>query len=376
LTLELFALLRENFAKKLYKKGNYLWHKIYWSFITPYYNLSRCFNFLQYNDSTFVICNNVSHAQNSTYSPQNYGHPKWLFIDSLGNIKYIHEINTSPEDVYSSSNTFVKTINKSIIYGGVKGVLDTLDNKIVYNPQITMIDSNLNKVWRINLSKPIKYSIEVLKQIIAVNNKDFVVVGHGNIVTDNDSNSCGMLVKFNINGELLWQRKYVKVPTVPNSYWPTHELYDVDITPDSGFVMVGQAVNYNQNTTEQYGQLGWLVKTDKYGCLVPNCQQYDNPIDTTQIPPIDSTEIIEPAELYPNPTSHNLYYYHLQGENTSPFTCYIYNMQSQIVQQFTVSADKVTYIIDVSQLASGTYIFKVVSTTGEVVRSSKFVKVK
>jgi len=50
-------------------------------------------------------------------------------------------------------------------------------------------------------------------------------------------------------------------------------------------------------------------------------------------------------------------------------------MQGQIVQQFTVADDKVTYIIDVSQLAASTYVFKVVSSTGQVVRTSRFVVV-
>jgi len=33
-----------------------------------------------------------------------------------------------------------------------------------------------------------------------------------------------------------------------------------------GFVMVGQAVNYHENP-EPYGQMGWLVKTNPYGCI-------------------------------------------------------------------------------------------------------------
>jgi hypothetical protein len=371
---------------KLDKNGNYLWHKTYWDFITPYYNTSKAKDFIQCNDSTFVICSGVGHFDN--FNNQNTKSiPKWLFVDSLGHVVNTVFFNDNINQ-NTSSYSFLKTNDGGFIYAGSSRKY-LPNNTYWFYPQITKIDANFNQEWRIKIDSSIGLAIATYNQLLASNDTEFVAVGYGSII-DPDSNSCGMLTKFNINGDLLWQRKYVKIP-VENYAWPIQELYDIDITPDSGFVMVGQAVNYNPNLAP-YGQMGWVVKTDKHGCLVPNCQQYDN-LDTTQTPPTDTTttdttltqpptptdstviEVVGPAELYPNPATTELFYYHTQGESTNPFTCYIYNIQGQIIQQFTVSADKVTYIIDVSQLASGTYIFKVVNDVGEVVKSSKFVKV-
>jgi hypothetical protein len=87
-------------------------------------------------------------------------------------------------------------------------------------------------------------------------------------------------------GEKLWERQYKKIPLFERTpcNFPDHVLYDVAVTPDEGFVMVGQGINYYDDNGELPGQKAWLVKTDKYGCLVPNCQYIGvetEPIDTT-----------------------------------------------------------------------------------------------
>ena len=370
---------------KLDKYGNYLWHKIYWSFISPYYNTSRCFSFLQFNDSTFVLCNSYGHDDTYSYINDN-GYSKFLFIDSTGNEKKTIFLNDSFNQMSVAYN-FLK-VNNDFIYSGIKRKFVS-NSEVWFYPIIAKIDTNFNQYWNIKLDTTIGFGVSKLNEIKQVTNTEFIAVGQGWIVSS-DTNTCGMLVKFNVNGDLLWQRKYVKVPN-PKFYTqqglvyynpPSHELSDVDITPDSGFVMVGQAVNNNQNISEPYGQMGWLVKTDKHGCLVPGCEIYDNviPIDTTifviDTNNTDTTQTTTPPNmLYPNPATTELYYYH-QGSSASPFNVFIYDLQGQVVQQFTVSGNNITYIIDISQLASAIYIFKVISDSGEVIMSEKFVKVE
>jgi len=359
---------------KLDKQGNYLWHKIYWGFASGYY-ISRCFDFLQFDDSTFVMCNTYGYVDGNNFN-NNVGYPKWLFIDSLGNIK--KTIYSNDNNYYQNyqAYSFYKDNSNNFIYAGLKNIIVSNNTQWTY-PIIGKVDEDFNHFWMIEIDTTIGGGFNRFNEVIPVSNTEYVALGSSYLTnSDTNNNTCGILVKFNTHGELLWQRKYVKVPVVENQAWPEHNLYDVDITPDSGFVMVGQAVNYSQNIAEPYGQLGWLVKTDKYGCLVPGCQMYDNPTE-----PIDSTDTtsITPPEnvLYPNPANTTLYFYNTysKDEPIAPKTCYIYNMQGQIVQQFTVADDKVTYIIDVNQLAESTYVFKVVSSAGQVSLTSRFVVV-
>lgn len=113
-----------------------------------------------------------------------------------------------------------------------------------------------------------------------------------------------------------------------------------------------------------------MVKVDEHGCLVPNCQQYDN-VDTTII---DTTIVVsEPVELYPNPANTSLYYYHTQTDTTQQQTAYMYNLQGKLVQKFKLSDSNITYTIDVSNFESGVYVFTVKNKNGEFIRREKVI---
>jgi hypothetical protein len=375
---------------KLDKNANLLWYKIHWVDISYYVSFAS--SILKYSPNKYIIGgfkgNNSLTIPDITYHRM---HPYFIVTDSLGNFLYDH---TSWQDtLVFETKSLTKTSDGNLLYCGKTGEfgIDSVSNNPteIFKASITKMDTNFNIIWRLRLGLDGSLYTKAFTKIVTINDTQYVAVGNNAILNVSRS---GYLVKFNLQGEVLWERKYVKISANQFSA-PDHYLYDISMTRDSGFVMVGQVTNSQNFPGYLPGQKGWLVKTDKYGCIVPNCQQYDNidttttttdttttdttVTDTTITPPIDSSDtlIVEPAEIFPNPATTEIYYYHLQGENTSPFTCYIYNMQGQVVQEFTVSADKVTYIIDISQLASDTYIFKVVSNTGTVVRSSKFVKV-
>jgi len=370
---------------KLDKNANLLWYKIHWVDINYY--VSYASSILKYSPNKYIIGgfkgNNTLTIPDLSYHRM---YPYFIVTDSLGNFLYDH---TDWQDlVVYGTKSLTKTSDSSILYCGKYATYNQTEEWEDYISYIVKFDTNFNKIWEIKVGRFGGATGAGFNKILTLNDTMFVAVGKNSTDTVGQYGSiCGYLVKFNLEGEVLWERKYVKIQGSQFN-WPDHYLYDISMTRDSGFVMVGQVTNSQNFTGYLPGQKGWLVKTDKYGCLVPNCQQYDGidttttdtiitPIDTTHTPPIDSTDtiIVEPADIFPNPATTEIYYYHLQGESTSPFTCYIYNLQGQIVQQFTVSDDKVTYIIDVSQLAAGTYVFKVVSSAGQVVKSSRFVKV-
>jgi len=358
---------------KLNKMGELLFFNTY--FPPPPFFTGSTGNLLKYNDTLTLFAY-------PTYYGGNFYH-KLLFLDTLLNITQTKTIYYQDTTQNPEINSLTKTSDGGLLYCGALGKFDFNSNGYDYKASITKLDSNFNLEWILCPRDEFinNYQYNHFERVLTVNDSEFVVVGIGaGQLYPNDTTvlaKYGWLVKFNKHGEVLWQRKFIKVPHYDGEpQWAEHYLYDIDITKDSGFVMVGQSINYYHTNPHPYGQMGWLVKTDKYGCLVPNCQQYDN-IDTTQTPPTDSTTTpqIETSLLYPNPASTQLFYYNVyqQDEPIEPRTCFIFNTQGQIVQKFTASTNKTTYIIDVSQLASSTYIFKVINSKGVLVKSSKFV---
>ena len=107
--------------------------------------------------------------------------------------------------------------------------------------------------------------------------------------------------------------------------------------------------------------MGWLVKTNPYGCIVPGCQFGDNPVDAepkdTSImnPPLPEEPI---TMLYPNPATESIFYYHHQ-DSFNFGTVYIYNSAGQRVHKWDIKVNDITYEIDISNFAAGQYILQV-----------------
>lgn len=361
---------------KLSKTGKLVWHKYFWGLGVNYYRILRANSLLKYDENRLLIGATSIEAQNTAEHWKN--HTKLIMTDTLGNLLWQR---TYWEDTINPQvNGLTKTSDGGVLYGGVYGRFSEISNGIHYKPQITKLDANFDLEWRLKFSEygGANYTFN---NILTVTDSEFVAVGNTNSYfyeseENHDFTTNGYLVKFNSQGEVLWERKYTKVPHFEGeSNWATHILLDVAITPDSGFVMVGESTNFYTDNGVSPGQQGWLVKVDKHGCLVPNCQQYDN-VDTTSTDTTitDTTILIsESVELYPNPANTSLYYYHTQTDTTQQQTAYMYNLQGKLVQQFKLSDSNMTYNIDVSNLASGVYAFVVKTNNGRFIREEKVV---
>jgi len=361
---------------KLSKHGDLLWYKYFTGISSDNYNILRPKSLLRYDMNKILIGCSLIHP--GVYNNEFRSHTKLIMVDTLGNLLWQRTYTEDTLNFYC--NGLTKTTNGDVLYCGKNGEYWSSNNSLNYKSHITKLDADFNVEWRIHLGVFSSESF-TLNNIKSINNTEFVAVGNTHsYFYENDNNydftTNGWLIKFNINGDILWQRKYTNVPhfITDNNNYAEHILYDVDITIDSGFVMVGQARNLVSNNGYG-GQQGWLVKVDKHGCLVPNCQQYDN-VDTTttDTTDIDTTIMVsEPVELYPNPANTSLYYYHTQADTSQNQTAYMYNLQGQLVQQFSLTDTNLTYIIDVTNFANGVYIFVIKNELGEILRSDKAV---
>ncbi len=362
---------------KLNKNGELLWFKTIFNDNLSYYPFLGGNDLIQYNDTLMILVSREIHTVN--LNNEYISRFKLFFMDTLANVV---DTRTYNQDSIMTVNASVKTFDGGLLYCGSKGRYDSQTNGLWYKGLITKLDSNFDIQWQLPLGDWLgSYFYMHLENLVKVSDNEYVAVGinTNDIYTDTliDGSSFGWLVKFNLQGEVLWERKFNKVPNPHDYSWPKHELLDVKMTKDSGFVMVGQSINYHDDIPgHPKGQLGWLVKTDKYGCLVPGCQLYDN-VDTTKVDTTDTTVwVSEPVELYPNPASTNLFYYFAQPtDDFKPCIAQIFNLQGQLIQEFNLSTNHVTYMIDVSQYAAGTYIFKVITPQQEILKTTRFLVV-
>ena len=358
---------------KLSKTGELLWHKYFWGLGVNNYRILRANSIIKYDVNKLLIGATTIEA-NSPYEVNWKVHTKLYMTDTLGNLLW--QRTYWADTINNAVNGLTKTTDGGVVYCGNYGRYNTVNFGLDYQPQITKLDANFDLEWRIKLDKWGSYNY-TLNNILTLNDTEFVAVGNSFATGENNMpfGKTGHLVKFNINGKVLWERKYTKVPHFDGeSNWATHILYDVALTPDSGFVMVGQSTNFYTDNGVPSGQQGWLVKVDKHGCLVPNCQQYDNVDTTTTDTTIVQPPVIIPENvLYPNPANTSLYYYHTQSDTTQQQTAYMYNLQGKLVQQFNLSNSNITYSIDVSNFSSGIYLFIIKNELGEILRSDKVV---
>ncbi|MGV6861018.1 MAG: T9SS type A sorting domain-containing protein [Putridiphycobacter sp.] len=366
---------------KLDKNGELLWFKKH-NIDVNYLN-SNANSLLKFDENRIIISGIKANIW-SVNPPTFRSHPYFLVTDSLGN--FIEDYTEWQDTIILKTNSLIKTKDGDMLYSGSYGRLYPDEHYDRYKACVTMIDESFNVLWRINYGVWSNAGFNEFNKILEVNDSEFVAVGNGTDFINGGpiGSRSGVLLKFNLRGDILWQRKYVKIQAITNAIAPYHYLYDVEMTRDSGFIMVGQVGNTYPNEFLP-GQKGWVVKTDKYGCLVPSCQKMDNPkmdtvqflpipTDTTKVDTTDTTKTVnEATELYPNPVSTNLFYYFAQStDDFKPCIAQIFNLQGQLIQEFSLSTNHVTYMIDVSQYAAGTYIFKVITPQQETLKSTRF----
>ncbi|MBK7407207.1 MAG: T9SS type A sorting domain-containing protein [Saprospirales bacterium] len=140
-------------------------------------------------------------------------------------------------------------------------------------------------------------------------------------------------------------RQYMYV-TTPACY---NAIYDLEPTPDGGYVMVGEARPYNAFDTlfPPPIQQGWILKVDEWGCLVPGCQ-----LDVgTEDMPGDNPMTLK---VYSNPASEVLYIHMPDAKPSGRFS--LVDATGRRVKEFDASTGDMTYILSLDGAPPGWYV--------------------
>lgn len=308
----------------------------------------------------------------------------------------IYEIDTS--------GTWKDSFVADFASGGIKNILINIDKEYIctsfrikynyYNNErkfrwrhnVMKLDSNYNKIWEKPWGLGFDYNYEFgFAGILEAEEGDGYILcgyqpnypwtkeGYGywylpDEVVDSMKKAgdipktVGILQKINEDGDSIWLRSYSYVnDTSLNFVW--HYMKTLIPSPDGGYIMYGHILHSPRpgiDTANQYP--AWLVKVDKYGCLVPGCQDTTDTTATVDIlPDID-------VRLYPNPTSDRLLVYQHQAGITKYA---ITDISGRLLRHWSGNLGSHTYIVDVSGFTSGVYILTV--EKDGVRRGKKFV---
>jgi len=263
------------------------------------------------------------------------GEVDWIYESPEG------ELIRSVSDVLRTDDGgYLLSSGKGIEYGQAPGTL------LYWQPYIFKLDTNREMEWSVNIRDSLHHSSNVINKMIAVSDDSgYVIAGksYRPNPSENGYDMLGLIAKISKEGDSLWTRRYNHVQSAADE----HVFYDLEETPDGGFVMVGQATDINEVTGEYPLQRAWIVKVDQHGCLVPGCHLTSSVGDLQK----ESFQL----KTYPNPATDfvNVHFYHPALKETAYFS--LVDGLGKEVLSYKSRRDDVTHMIPVSGLSSGSY---------------------
>jgi len=174
---------------------------------------------------------------------------------------------------------------------------------------------------------------------------------------ENWSNSFGWLLKISENGDSLWYRDYQYYSGTEQD---RNELFDLCLSQDKGYLMVGQASSWTDPQT------AWVIKADSLGCDTPGCTTVGIPDELAFF-----DELSGSLNIYPSPSKISINIHH-----SPPHTKYliiIYDVVGNKHDEIEVPRGQRETIINISSYSPGVYVAVLKNNRGMVARR-KFIK--
>jgi hypothetical protein len=160
------------------------------------------------------------------------------------------------------------------------------------------------------------------------------------------------LLKFDELGNMLWSRYYRFLNT--ERYY--HYIYKIVEDDDGSLYLGGELRNEDYNHPEYVypSQRHWFMKLDVCGCLIPGCDPNCNYSGCSTINPA-TLSASDYFNIGPNPTSDVLSVYLKDNPDLEGAQLSIFNAAGQLVEQYKCEESNITYILDCSNYAAGSY---------------------
>ena len=244
--------------------------------------ISKTFiDYPNYNTSSHIgrseiFCINSNNYYAYMYTDENGPYLYHMVNDTLQNI-----ITLDPEYYLHSGYL---TDENHIVLSTHK--LTTVGNIRYLSMQISEIDLEGNKIWENDLEEYIQDNIcfnngapygtcreTFLDKIIpAVDGNGYIYIGSEHVIEDEENFSSAIIGKIDLEGNVVWQRKY--------RYYDTEPAYNSfrDIEPDQygGYIVYGDITVFDF-AVAPYFHRAWLMRVDVDGLMIDTTVNTTNP---------------------------------------------------------------------------------------------------
>jgi len=270
-----------------------------------------------------------------------------LRVDSLGNVIWTKIWDDDIQDQFAffcdgdDDSTVVMPINKVVWYADN-------DNHFPYTAYVgtTLVNVNTGDTSSVFFPDLILDNPEVW-EIIRTPDQGYCLMGDAN----DDNHSFTFLMKLDQNRELEWYHTYAPEPPEIDPNFSL-QSWDIEITPDGGFVVCGEAIDWGNNGPDK--QMPWVFKTDQCGEL-----EWNN-CGTIHVAALPKEGFM--FNVFPNPINESLTV--TWNGNTSSKQISIFDATGQLLYEQSIPPFVDTARIDTNAWPSGFYVVRLMDENG------------
>jgi hypothetical protein len=300
---------------------------------------------------------------NNNLVVENYQFRSHIFqVDSSGDIEWQY-ISPISEGLHGMSADMELTESGSLIIGTSLGEEIPLAsvNDVYFEKMIFELKPSHDLEWKRIFDGDFPAYWTTITNIEKISDDSgFIIAGttaRDNNPNDFDSKELGWIGKISHNGDSIWTREYEGITSASSSQL----IFDLKETPDGGFVLCGESLDW---LADSIPQQAWLLKLDQHGCLVPGCHIIGTASETQ--PEIK-------LEIYPNPTTDYLNFYLRTPKALKSADFRIVSAEGKVMKTFSSDNPDATFMLPVWDWAAGVYFLQYLEE-GVVVCSEQFVK--
>lgn len=235
-------------------------------------------NFLKYSSSSYLlIINEVKHNAPSN-AQMDWSKIHIFEVDENGN-QLNHKVFQDGQYCWGSYGAVVLEDGGILLtyYESILGGTPPNNDYFITRPVVARLSSSFNLVWKQTL-RELHSEIGTYDNMFDLklfNDSLFVGAFHYyDKLFDGPGYYAALRIgQYNLDGDNKWNREYNYFPT-DNLNDPQYGIYDLELTPDGGYIMSGEAFIYDSLVENAPCQYGYVLKTNCLGFLGDPISEY------------------------------------------------------------------------------------------------------
>lgn len=318
------------------------------------------------------------------------GYDGGVSISKVGDSLVIGSISQLPGGLYQSYayvidsaltnnrrlDDFTSTTgNESVRLSYQFGMLVAIGKSNGLGAFVALVDSNFEIQWRTFISDSL-ISRTLLFDITILSDSSIIAVGSA--IPSLTSIERGVIFKFDKNGAMLWWRQHFSYPEDTTDIFGSCTFNCIDYDEnDNSLIVAGQTIYPDVNGSNSLQDF-WVVKLDTSGCFNAGCTPISSHPDSMSNYIGESSKSFYSNRFvytYPNP-SQGIFTVMLRTSPHEPVNFNISDLMGRLVfsdQQTTNTYGYKEWLVDMSVISSGVYLYNATDLSGNIIGQGKLV---